>query len=150
VVGGLVGAVAATLITTRSDRVARKADREEDRADHDKINREQSNHHHGSVGVADVARHVSSTTTRTRSDRIRAARPDIAFMPPYGESMEARRASGCTDLPGYGVVHWTAEEMLVPDGSVFATVLETAILGNGEPLSEDGRNELIFWESMSA
>jgi hypothetical protein len=71
-------------------------------------------------------------------------------MKSYGELMEARMTSGCTALPGFGVVRWTAEEMIVPDGSVFAIVLETATVDDGAPLSEEGRDELIFWESMSA
>ena len=58
--------------------------------------------------------------------------------------------SGCTDLPGYGVVGWTAQELTLPDGSVFATILKTATLSNESPLSEEGRSELVFWESMSA
>lgn len=65
-------------------------------------------------------------------------------------SVEARMTSGCTDLPGYGAVRWTAQELLLPDGSVFATVLDNATDTNGSPLTEDGRSELIFWESMIA
>ena len=64
--------------------------------------------------------------------------------------MDARLSSGCTDHPGYGLVCWTARELTLPDGSVFATVLDTATDSDGAPLSEAGRNELIFWESMTA
>ncbi len=64
--------------------------------------------------------------------------------------MNARSVSGWTDLPGYGPVHWTAQQLTLPDGSVFATVLETAVTSDGQPLSQDGRDELIFWESLSA
>jgi hypothetical protein len=58
--------------------------------------------------------------------------------------------SGCTDLPGYGLVRWTAQELTLPDGSVFATVLKSATTSNELPLSEEGRRELIFWDSMTA
>jgi len=64
--------------------------------------------------------------------------------------MDARRASGWADLPGYGTVRWTAQQLRLSDGSVFATVLETAVTSDGQQLSQDGRDELIFWESMSA
>ncbi len=39
---------------------------------------------------------------------------------------------------------------MLPDGSAFATVLDTATDSEGIPLSEAGRSELIFWESMTA
>lgn len=47
-------------------------------------------------------------------------------------------------------MRWTAWELRLPDGSVFATVLGTATDSEGMPFSEAGRNELIFWESMTA
>lgn len=64
--------------------------------------------------------------------------------------METRTASGWTDLPGYGAVRWTAQELTLPDGSVFSTVLESATTSNDLPLGDEGRRELIFWESMTA
>jgi hypothetical protein len=66
----------------------------------------------------------------------------------YGELVDARATAGCTDLPGFGLVRWTAQELTLPDGSVFATVLESAMTSDGTALSEAGRDELLFWESM--
>lgn len=63
--------------------------------------------------------------------------------------MNTRWASGSSDLPGYGLVSWTARELTLPDGSVFATILDTAITSDGSPLSAAGRDELVFWESMT-
>ncbi len=74
----------------------------------------------------------------------------VAATKSYAQGVDARLSSGCTDHPGYGLVRWTARELTLPDGSVFATVLDTATDSEGIPLSEAGRSELIFWESMTA
>lgn len=72
----------------------------------------------------------------------------IVALKTYGKHMHVRATSGCTDLPGYGFVHWMAQELTLPDGSVFATVLVSAMASDGTSLNEAGRDELAFWESM--
>jgi hypothetical protein len=68
----------------------------------------------------------------------------------YGERLDARWTLGSTALPGFGLVSWTARELTLPDGSVFATILDAAITSDGSPLSAAGRDGLVFWESTTA